>query len=106
MNVWRRYSPRGGPVTTLVPAADPGFFLADACIEINTLAARSGSGIRRATIDAGLITPFAGPPQEIVAGDLMLVSGLLAIDAGGLIGTARRDPTRPHYGSSVQAQQF
>jgi enamine deaminase RidA (YjgF/YER057c/UK114 family) len=38
------------------------------------------------------------------AGDLLFLSGLLAIDRGGLIEAARPDPAQPFSGSSIQAQ--
>jgi len=103
MDVWRKHFPRGTPATTLVPTATPGFNLRDARIEINTLALRPGR-TRRRTIDAGVVPPFAGITQAVRAGDLLFLSGLLAIDRNGLIGAARPDPRQPYFGSSITAQ--
>jgi enamine deaminase RidA (YjgF/YER057c/UK114 family) len=38
------------------------------------------------------------------AGDLLFLSGLLAIDENGLVDAARVDPEQPYLGSSAQAQ--
>jgi enamine deaminase RidA (YjgF/YER057c/UK114 family) len=103
-DVWSEFFPRAKPATTLIPTATPGFFLANARIEINTIALKSGAKTKRETIDAGVYPAFRGFPQAIRAGDLLLVSGLLAIDENGLVESARIDPEQPYHGSSAQAQ--
>jgi len=102
--VWKRCFPRGGPATTLVPTATPGFFIDDARIEINTIAVRKDAKTRREVIDAGTTPAFAHYPQAVRAGNLLFISGILPIDEHGLIEAARLDPRMPHFGSSVQAQ--
>lgn len=102
--VWARTFPHGGPATTVIPTADPGFFLTDARIEINTIALRKGSATRREAIDAGVFTAFEGFPQAVRVGDLLLLSGMMAVDEGGLVAAARPDPARPWFGSSTEAQ--
>lgn len=104
MDVWRKHFPRGTPATTLVPTATPGFNLRDARIEINTLALRPGGRTRRKAIAAGIMPPFAGITQAVRAGDLLFISGMLAIDRNGLIAAARPDPRQPHFGSGITAQ--
>jgi enamine deaminase RidA (YjgF/YER057c/UK114 family) len=43
--------------------------------------------------------------QAIRAGDLLFLSGLMAVDAGGVLApSARIDPRQPHFGSAVQLQ--
>lgn len=103
-DVWSEVFPRGKPATTLVPTATPGFFLANARIEINTIALKSGAKTKREVVDAGVFPAFRGFPQAIRAGDLLLLSGLLAIDEDGLVEHARPDPEQPYHGSTVQAQ--
>ena len=102
--VWSEFFPREKPATTLVPTATPGFFLTNARIEINTIALKSDAGTKRSMIDAGVFPAFRGLPQAIRAGDLLLFSGLLAIDENGLVESARIDPEQPYHGSTVQAQ--
>jgi len=102
--VWRRTFPNGGPATTLVPTATPGFFIDDARIEINCIAVRKDGRTRKEVIAAGTTPAFAGYPQAIRAGNLLFISGLLAIDQDGLVAAARPDPRMPYFGSSAQAQ--
>jgi len=103
-DVWSAFFPHGGPATSLLPAATPGFFLSNARIEINALALKSGANTKRQIVDAGVFPAFRGFPQAIRAGDLLLLSGLLAIDENGLVESARIDPEQPYHGSTVQAQ--
>lgn len=103
-DVWSGFFPRQKPATTLVPTATPGFFLANARIEVNAIALRSGAMTKREIVDAGVFPAFRGLPQAIRAGDLLLLSGLLAIDENGLVESAHVDREQPYYGSTVQAQ--
>jgi enamine deaminase RidA (YjgF/YER057c/UK114 family) len=103
-DVWSEFFAHQKPATTLVPTATPGFFLENARIEINTIALKSGAGTRREVVDAGVFPAFRGLPQAIRAGDLLLLSGLLAIDENGLVESAHIDPEQPYHGSTVQAQ--
>jgi len=103
-DMWSEFFPHGKPATTLVPAATPGFFLANARIEINTIALKSGAKTKREVVDAGVFPAFRGLPQAIRAGDLLLLSGLLAIDENGLVESAHIDPDQPYHGSTVQGQ--
>ncbi|MDB5810617.1 MAG: Endoribonuclease [Betaproteobacteria bacterium] len=102
--VWSKFFPKAKPATTLIPAATPGFFLADARIEINTIALTDAGTTRKEIIDAGVVPAFKGYSQAVRAGDLLFISGLLPVDENGLAPSARIDPAQPYFGSSVQAQ--
>ena len=102
--VWAKYFPKARPATTLIPTATPGFFLSDARVEINTIALRDAGTTKKQIIGAGVVPAYAGYTQAVRAGDLLFISGLLAIDRNGLIGAARVDPAKPYFGSGVQAQ--
>jgi enamine deaminase RidA (YjgF/YER057c/UK114 family) len=103
--VWRSFfGPDSPPATTLIPTADPAFTVADLRVEINAIAVRDGGSVPRRVVEAGTMPAYEGHPAAVRAGDLLLLSGLLAIDAGGLVRPARRDPAKPYFGSSVQAQ--
>ncbi len=102
--VWSKFFPRAKPATTLIPTATPGFFLSDARVEINTIALRDAGKTKKQIIAAGVVPAYAGHTQAVRAGDLLFISGLLAIDRNGLIESARVDPAKPYFGSSVQAQ--
>jgi enamine deaminase RidA (YjgF/YER057c/UK114 family) len=102
--VWSKYFPRAKPATTLIPTATPGFFLSDARLEINTIALRDTGKARKEIISAGVTPSFAGYSEAVRAGDLLFLSGMLAIDRNGLVEAARPDPGQPYFGSSIQAQ--
>ncbi|MBC7780345.1 MAG: hypothetical protein H7125_09600 [Proteobacteria bacterium] len=105
-DVWRAHFGASAPATTLVPTASPGFFLEDAHIEINAIALRPTGRERREVIavEGGGLSAFGGYPQAVRAGDLLLFSGMLAIDEDGLIAAARRDPAKPWMGDPIRAQ--
>jgi enamine deaminase RidA (YjgF/YER057c/UK114 family) len=102
--VWRHHFPKNPPATSLIPMATPGLNVADGRIEINTVALRNAGRTRGRVVDAGVMPAWAGYSQAVRAGDLLFISGLLAIDRNGLISAARHDPAQPYFGSSIQAQ--
>lgn len=101
---WGRHFPKNPPATNLIPMATPGLAIESGRVEINTLALRSAGRTRAKTINAGVMPAWAGHSQAVRAGDLLFISGLLAIDRNGLVDAARRDPAQPFFGSSIQAQ--
>jgi enamine deaminase RidA (YjgF/YER057c/UK114 family) len=103
--VWARHFGKTPPATTIITTATPGFICEAGRIEINTISVRRGGRTRKQAIDAGVPTVYAGHPQAVRAGDLLFLSGLMAVDTdGALARVARVDPRRPHYGSAVELQ--
>ncbi len=102
--VWRAHFAKNPPATSLIPMATPGLAIEEGRVEINAIALRSGGKTRAQTVDAGVVPAWSGYSQAVRAGDLLFISGLLAIDRNGLIEAARVDPAQPYFGSSVQAQ--
>ena len=102
--MWREFFPKKPPATSVMPMATPGLAIEEGRIEINAIALRSGGKTRARTVDAKVMPAWAGYSQAVRAGDLLFISGLLAIDRNGLIDAARVDPAQPLFGSSVQAQ--
>ena len=102
--VWREFFPKKPPATSVISMATPGLAIEEGRIEINAIALRSGGKTRARTVDAKVMPAWAGYSQAVRAGDLLFISGLLAIDRNGLIDAARVDPAQPLFGSSVQAQ--
>lgn len=98
--IWAQLFPRVKPAITLIPTPTPGFYLSDARIEINTIALRDDGQTRIETIGS---VPGAHP-HAVRAGDLLFLSGLLAIDQHGLIDDAKIDPAQPYFGSSIATQ--
>lgn len=103
--VWAKHFPKVPPATTIITTATPGFICEAGRIEINTISVRRGGRTRKQVIDAGVPTAYAGHVQAIRAGDLLFLSGLMAVDSSGaLSGAVRLDPRRPYFGSAVQLQ--
>ena len=102
--VWREFFPQKPPATSVIPMATPGLAIEEGRVEINALALLSGGKTRARVIDAKVMPAWAGYSQAVRAGDLLFISGLLAIDRDGLVNAARVDPAQPLFGSSVQAQ--
>ena len=103
--VWAKHFPKAPPATTLITTATPGFICEAGRIEINTISVRRGGRTRKQVIDAGVSTAYAGHVQAIRAGDLLFLSGLMAVDADGALDPdACTDPGQPYFASAVQLQ--
>ena len=102
--VWRVHFKKNPPATSLIPMATPGLAIEEGRVEINAIALLRGGKTRARSVDAGVMPAWAGYSQAVRAGDLLFISGLLAIDRNGLIDGARVDPARPYFGSSVETQ--
>lgn len=103
--VWAKHFPKALPATTIITTATPGFICEAGRIEINTISLRRGGRTKKQVVDAGVPTSYAGHVQAIRAGDLLFLSGLMAVEASGALASAARvDPRQPHFGSAVQLQ--
>jgi len=83
--VWAKHFPKEPPATTIITTATPGFICEVGRIEINTLSVRRRGRTRKQVIDAGVPTAYAGHVQAIRAGDLLFLSGLMAVNEGGAL---------------------
>lgn len=102
--VWAKHFPEDPPATTLIPMSTPGLAIETGRVEINTIALRSAGKTRQKIVDAGVMPAWGGYSQAVRAGDLLFISGMLAIDRGGLIDAAKPDPGQPFFGSCIDAQ--
>ena len=103
--VWAKHFAKMPPAITIITTSTPGFICEAGRIEINTISVRHGGGTRKQVINAGVPTAFAGHVQAIRAGDLLFLSGLMAVDSSGTLAReARIDSRQPHFGSAVQLQ--
>jgi enamine deaminase RidA (YjgF/YER057c/UK114 family) len=102
--VWAKHFPADPPALSLIPCGPHSLAPADGRLEINVIALRPAARARRKQIDAGVVPAFHGQPQAVRAGDLLLLSGLMAVDADGLAPAAAVDPAQPHYQSSIETQ--
>ena len=100
--IWTKYFPKDPPVTTLLPTAALG--LCGGSIEINILALTDGGKTKREVVNVNTFTGYENQSVAIRAGDLLFISGLMAVDRDGLVSEGKIDPRQPYFGSSIQAQ--
>lgn len=103
--VWAKHFPKAPPATTTITTSAPGFVCEASRIEINTISVRRGGRTRKQVVDAGVAMPYRGSVQAIRAGDLLFLSGMMAVDStGALAAPACIDPQRPYFGSAAELQ--
>jgi enamine deaminase RidA (YjgF/YER057c/UK114 family) len=102
--VWARAFGGRVPATTFVPTIRPGLAIADARVEINLVATCDDLQAERIELPEARHGVCDGHAVAMRAGDLLLFSGMVAADAGGLVARARRDATRPYFDSAIDAQ--
>jgi enamine deaminase RidA (YjgF/YER057c/UK114 family) len=104
LQVWHRYFAEQPAAVSLIPISNPGVGQFHSRLEINVLALADQGATRKQVIAGDLFTGFAGVPGGVKAGDLLLLSGLMALDENGLVAEARPDPGQPYLMSSIKAQ--
>jgi enamine deaminase RidA (YjgF/YER057c/UK114 family) len=102
--VWQRHFGPSGPALSIIPCIEHGLAPHDGTIEINTLALKTNGTTRKQPIDVGMATAFHGQPQAVKAGDLLFMSGLMAIDRDGLVASAQVDARQPFFSPSIEIQ--
>jgi enamine deaminase RidA (YjgF/YER057c/UK114 family) len=101
---WQKHFKSSPPSLDIIPCIPHGLAPYDGKIEINVIAAKPSSAAQKRAIDAGVVTAFANQPQAVKSGDLLFISGLMAIDKDGLVASAAADPRQKYFGSSAEAQ--
>jgi enamine deaminase RidA (YjgF/YER057c/UK114 family) len=86
--VWAGHFGNAPPATSIITTSTPGFICEASRVEINTISVRRGGATRKAIVDAEVPMPYAGQVQAVRAGDLLFLSNLMAVDAGGALATA------------------
>jgi enamine deaminase RidA (YjgF/YER057c/UK114 family) len=102
--VWSRYFGTSQPTCSILPCVEHALAPYDGKIEINVLAAKPGSAATKRHIDAGVVTAFRNQPQAVRAGDLLFISGLMAVGDDGLVASGAEDPHQPWFSSPAQMQ--
>jgi enamine deaminase RidA (YjgF/YER057c/UK114 family) len=102
--VWLSHFKNNPPATTIIATSKPGFAINDLRIEINTISLATNGKTRREVISGPQPPVFDGWVSAIKAGDLLFLSGLMAVEGGRLIDEARVDPRQPFYGIPVKAE--
>jgi enamine deaminase RidA (YjgF/YER057c/UK114 family) len=100
--VWAEHFPVQ-PATTIIATSTPGFIMPEARIEINTIALAK-DGKTKKQIVAPIPPLFQGSTTAVRAGDLLFISGLMAVRNGSLIPEAKTDPEQPFYAMPVKAE--
>lgn len=101
--VWLSYF-KTPPATTIIATAQPGFGINNLRIEINTITLADKGKTRREIIRGPHAPAFDGYVSAVKAGDLLFLSGLMAVEGGRLIDEARVDERQPFYGIPVKAE--
>jgi enamine deaminase RidA (YjgF/YER057c/UK114 family) len=102
--VWTEHFGESGPSVSIIPCIEHGLAPYDGKIEINAIAAKSGSRASKTHVDAGVPTAFRLQPQAVKAGDLLFIPALLASDRNGLLPSAVLDRRQPYFSSAPEAQ--
>lgn len=102
--VWRKHFPENPPCTTLVQAPDPAIGTVNSRIEINVLALTDNGNTRKEIIETDVFSGYQANSTAIRAGDMLFMSGLMAVDTEGLAQEAEIDVRQPNFQSSVRAQ--
>src|SRR6185295_17117677 len=92
------------PATTIIATTNPGFAINALRIEINTISLAVKGKTRREVIRGPEPPAFDGYVSAIKAGDLLFLSGLMAVEGGRLIDEAKVDAGQPFYGIPVKAE--
>lgn len=100
--VWAKHFPQE-PATTIIATETPGFIMPDSRIEINVIAlAKDGKTKKQAV--APVPPLFTGATTAVRAGDLLFISGLMAVRDGALVAQAKADPAQPFYAIPAKAE--
>lgn len=92
------------PATTIIPTATPGFVMADSRIEINVIALASDGTTKKIIVTGDEPPLFNGSVSAILSGDLLFLSGLMAVEGGRLIPQASVDASQPYFATPVKAE--
>jgi enamine deaminase RidA (YjgF/YER057c/UK114 family) len=91
------------PATTIIATATPGFIMPESRIEINTIAlAKAGTTTKQ--VVAPIPPLFQGASTAVRAGDLLFISGLMAVRDGSLVPQTSIDPRQPFFAIPAKAE--
>jgi enamine deaminase RidA (YjgF/YER057c/UK114 family) len=102
--VWAKYFKDSPAALSVIPCADRGLAVEDGKLEINVMALRPSDGASKQIVDAGVSMAFNGQPQAVKAGDLLLISALMANDENGIVDGAGFDGRYPYFNSTAERQ--
>ena len=100
--VWAKHFPVE-PATTIIATETPGFIMPDSRIEINVIALAKDGKTKKEAV-APIPPLFTGATTAVRAGDLLFISGLMAVRNGALVPQAKADPAQPFYAIPAKAE--
>jgi len=100
--VWAKHFP-AEPATTIIATETPGFIMPESRIEINTIALAKDGRTQKQVV-APIPPLFQGASSAVRAGDLLFLSGLMAVRDGALVPEAKADPRQPFYAIPVKTE--
>ena len=100
--VWAKHFPVE-PATTIIATETPGFIMPESRIEINVIALAKDGKTKKEVI-APIPPLFTGASAAVRAGDLLFISGLMAVRDGALVSQAKADPAQPFYAIPAKAE--
>lgn len=104
LQVWQYYFGESPAAISIIPVSNPGVGQLHSRIEINVLALKNNGSTLKEVVGRNVFMGYAGVPGAVRAGDLLLLSGLMAVDERGLVPDAQLDMRQPYLMSSVKAQ--
>ena len=102
--VWLQYFAASPPATVIVPTSRPGFAIEDANIEVNVIALREDGAANKTNIEVASFVGYPGQSAAVRAGDLLFVSGLMAIGRNGPAPGISVDLAARYFGASIERQ--
>ena len=100
--VWAKHFPVE-PATTIIATETPGFIMPKSRIEINVIALAKDGKTKKEVI-APIPPLFTGASAAVRTGDLLFISGLMAVRNGALVSQAEADPAQPFYAIPAKAE--
>ncbi len=102
LDVWESQFGARQCALCIVPTND--FGLVPGIIEINLVALIDGGTTRKHVIDGCIPAAMTFGAAAVRAGDLLLCSGMMAVDGGGPIASIRAGQGLPYFGTRARAQ--
>jgi enamine deaminase RidA (YjgF/YER057c/UK114 family) len=102
--VWLSAFKGSPPATTVIATRNPGFGINALRIEINTISLAAKGKTKREVIKGPQPAAFDGYVSAIKGGDLLFLSGLMAVEGGKFIEDGKVDQRQPFYGIPIKEE--
>ncbi len=102
LDVWNSHFGARQCALSIVPTCD--FGLVPGIIEINLVAVTDKGRTTKQVIDGGIPAEMTYGAAAVCAGDLLMLSGMMAVDASGSLAAMRAGQGFPFFGGAARAQ--